>query len=59
MGYRGSTIRRFAPTMLGDPYHVEELPSYGYAHNTTVGDGDLTEALSFIADLMGMRKVFL
>jgi L-arabinose isomerase len=39
--------------------YLEELLTLGFAHHTIVGYGDLTEELSFIADLMGIRKVFL
>ena len=46
---------------MGKPIksYLEELLSHGFAHHTIVGYGDLTEELSFIADLMGIRKVFL
>jgi L-arabinose isomerase len=36
-----------------------ELLNHGFAHHTIVGYGDLTEQLSYIADLMGITKVFL
>jgi L-arabinose isomerase len=36
-----------------------ELLNHGFAHHTIVAYGDLTEELSFIADLMGIRKVLL
>jgi L-arabinose isomerase len=36
-----------------------ELLNQGFAHHTIVAYGDLTEELSFIADLMGIRKVLL
>jgi L-arabinose isomerase len=39
--------------------YLEELLNLGFAHHTIVGYGDLTEELSFIADLMGIKKVFL
>jgi L-arabinose isomerase len=34
-----------------------ELLNHGFAHHTIVAYGDLTEELSYVADLMGIRKV--
>jgi len=39
--------------------YITELLGYGFAHHTIVAYGDLMEELSLIADLMGIRKVFL
>jgi L-arabinose isomerase len=39
--------------------YLTELLYHGFAHHTIVGYGDLTEELSYIADLMGIKKVFL
>lgn len=39
--------------------YLVELLNHGFAHHTIVGYGDLTDQLSYIADLMGIRKVFL
>jgi L-arabinose isomerase len=39
--------------------YLVELLNHGFAHHTIVGYGDLTEELAYIADLMGIRKVFL
>ena len=37
--------------------YLVELLNHGFAHHTIVAYGDLTEELSFIADLMGIRKI--
>jgi L-arabinose isomerase len=39
--------------------YLVELLNLGFAHHSIVVYGDLTEELSFIADLMGIKKVFL
>jgi hypothetical protein len=39
--------------------YLVELLDHGFSHHTIVGCGDLTEELAYIADLMGIRKVFL
>jgi len=46
---------------MGKPIkqYLVDLLNHGFAHHTIVGYGDLTEELSFIADLMGIKKVFL
>ena len=46
---------------MGKPIksYLVELLDHGFAHHTIVGYGDLTDELSLIADLMGIKKVFL
>jgi hypothetical protein len=39
--------------------YFTELLNHGFSHHTIVSYGDITEELSFIADLMGIGKVFL
>ncbi|MCL5985691.1 MAG: hypothetical protein M1371_03895 [Actinobacteria bacterium] len=39
--------------------YLVELLNHGFAHHSIVGYGDLREELSFIADLMGIKKIFI
>jgi L-arabinose isomerase len=46
---------------MGKPIktYLEELLDLGFAHHTIVAYGDLTEELSYIADMMDIKKVIL
>jgi len=39
--------------------YIAELLDHGFAHHCMVVYGDIKEELSFIADLMGINKVFI